>query len=157
MQRKNQCQKECLILDQQISTTVIVSHFVENSESKICPDEDSMLHRGVDSFIVENSAYVYNITIAEDKFSSLDELFMQDINLVIHSPISDSLYFENIIDHKVERCSSQDEDENAGNDMSSDEGEVADLTYCKEASCEDNDESGCLSQEEDSENIFVFI
>lgn len=40
--------------------------------------------------------------------------------------------------------------------MSSDKGEVVDLIYYEEASCEDNDESGNSSQEEDSGRTCLF-
>ena len=109
-----------------------------------------MLWRKNDSILAELNAYVGNIIAAEDKVSSFDELYMQDLNSVIHSPIGDFLYVENITNHEEERCSSQYEDEEARSDVSSDEGEVPDPLYYEEASCEDNDESCFSSQEENS-------
>ena len=72
MQRTNQCHKECLILDQKVGTPIVVDDFVENLELKTCEDEVYLLQRGVDSFILENSAYVYNIIAVDDRVSSLD-------------------------------------------------------------------------------------
>ena len=85
VQMTNQCHKECLISDQQVGTTVVVSIFVENSELKTYENEVSLLQRRVDSFLAENSACVYNITVADDKVDSLDELYIQDINSIIPS------------------------------------------------------------------------
>ena len=42
VQRKNQCHKECLISNQQIGTTIVVSHFAENSKLKTFKDEVSL-------------------------------------------------------------------------------------------------------------------
>ena len=52
--------------------------------------------------------------------------------------------------HEVERCSSQYENEEARSDLSSDVDKVIDTMYYEEASCEDNDENFCSSQQEDN-------
>ena len=47
----------------------VVKHLAEISELKTWVAEDYLLERGVDSFLVENSACVCNITSEEDKVS----------------------------------------------------------------------------------------
>ena len=71
---------------------------------------------------------------------------------MVSSPNVELLHVENITDYKVEGGTSQYQDEETRTDVSSDNGEVFDPTYNDEASCEDNDERGFSSQEEDNDS-----
>ena len=133
-------------------TPTVVKNLAEISESKACANGNPLLQRGVDSFIVENSTYVYNVTSAKDKVSSLDEVYTQDVSLPSPFPTSDFLHDENIMNHEEESCSSQYEDEEARTDVSN-EGEVVHPMYNQEASYEVDDEICCSSQEEDHDSI----
>lgn len=61
-------------------------------------------------------------------------------------------YVENVINHEVEGHVSQYEDEEAKSYVSSDEGKVVDPVYYEEASYGEDDKSGYLSQEDDSDD-----
>ena len=76
MQKIDQCHKEYLILDQQISTPTIVKNLVEFSKLNFFVDEVSLLQRKDDSILAELNAHVSSITSIEDRVSSLDELYM---------------------------------------------------------------------------------
>lgn len=80
---------------------------------------------------------------------------MQDINPVIHFPVDDLHCVENIMNQEEERYLYQYEDEEPGSNVSSDKDEIVDLTYCEEASCKDNGETCCSSQEEDCDSTYV--
>ena len=135
-------------------TPVVVKNLAEISELQTCVDEDSLLQRGANSFLAKNSAHAYNITTTYDKVTSLDQLNMQEINSVISSPIDNMPLVENVVNFEVEGYSSDYEEEEAINGFSIDEGKIVDPTYYEEASCDDNDESGCLSQEEDNASTY---
>ena len=108
------------------------------------------MQRGADSFLTENSAYVYNISVVDEKISSLDHLYVQEEILVIPSLIDGSHCIKNVINFEGESWSSQYENEEAKSYVSSDDGEVSNLIYYEEASYEDNDESCYSTQEEDN-------
>ena len=86
-------------------TPTVVKDLTKILELKKCLVEDSLLERGVDSFLVENSACVCNVTLAEDKVSPLDEVHMQDVSSPSPSPNVELLHVENITSHEKERCS----------------------------------------------------
>ena len=73
---------------------------------------------------------------------------MQDKFLVIPSLMDGLHCIENGVNLEVERCSSRYEDEEVESHVSSDEGKVTNLIYYEEGSCEENDKSCCMSQEE---------
>ena len=98
------------------------------------------MQRGVDSFIFENSAYIYNVASVEDQISSLDEVYIQDVSSTIPFSISDFLHNETISNLEEERHSSQYEDKEDESYTSSDEGKFVDPAYCEEASYEVDDE-----------------
>ena len=102
MQSTSQCHKECLILDRQISTPVVVNSFVEDSEIKTCEHEISLLQRRNDSLLAELNAHVCSIIAVEHKVSSLDELYMQEINSVVSPPIDNMPLVENVVNFGVE-------------------------------------------------------
>ena len=78
----------------------------ENLELKTCQDEVSLWQRRDDSILAELNAHISNIITTDDKVSSLDKLYTQDMNSVILSHIDDFLYLENITDHEIEGSSS---------------------------------------------------
>lgn len=121
-------------------TPIVIKDLTKMSELKTCVPKDSLFQRGLDSFLVENSACVCNVTLAEDKVSSLDKVHMQDINSVVSSINVELVHVENITDHKIEGGTSQYQDEETRIDVSSDNGKVVDLAYCEEALYEANDE-----------------
>lgn len=111
------------------------------------------MQKGAEPVLVEYSTHVCDSITTYDRVSSLDKFYMQDINSIIHSP-NDLHYVENIMNHEIERYSSQYEDKEAESYASSNEGEVSNLMYYEEASCEDNEESCYSSQEEDSDRTW---
>ena len=55
-----------------MDTTIVVDILVENLELKTCVDEGSLLPKGADSFLAENSAHVCSASVIDDKVDSLD-------------------------------------------------------------------------------------
>lgn len=94
----------------------------------------------------EQSAYISNVLAVDGNMDLLDQSNMQEMNSLIER----LHYVENVIKSKVERHSPQYENEEVESHISNDGNEFVDLTYCEEASCEDNGKGCCSSQEEDS-------
>ena len=86
------------------------------------------------------------------KVDSLDKLYVEDLISVATSPIDDFLCVKNVSNHKVARHSSHFYvHEEAESCVSSDVNNVADLVYDKEASYEEDDESGYSNQGEEND------
>lgn len=103
---------------------------------KITQDEECELHLS-QSQSEEQSAYVCNVSVVDGKIDSLDQLDMQEMNSLIER----LHYVENVIKLEVDRYASQYQYKEAKSYLPSDKGEVANLVYYEEVSCEDNDES----------------